>query len=226
MIRILSLNLIGLACGIGLYYDFQNRKHFKEVIDNNIPINGNNIITGTITCENTDIDNIFVHDRLPIPYSMSEDPFSLFELHGKNKIKFYDYDNYYYNDGLRQKYFKIGTAKYFDLWYIEDNFYVEKSNIKINGINLIYDKNLKIFYPKHDYHYLNSKKYLVRKYIPNNSNVTAFGKINKYGMMKIESIGDSYNVIDYVAERYFGISDIYTSTLSFGLIISLFYLLK
>ena len=56
--------------------------------------------------------------------------------------------------------------------------------------------------------------------------MTAFGKINKYGMIKIESIGDSYNVIDYVAEKYFGISDIYTSTLSFGLIISLFYLLK
>ncbi|QGR53948.1 putative membrane protein [Moumouvirus maliensis] len=209
MIKAISLGLLTAIVGCGIYKDFLSRKFFNDYIKSGRSINGKIIITGQIKDENN---------------SDEKYPFYLYEVMTRGTMYLYNYYNYNYNP-LTGKYnysTRMQKNKY-HYWDLSSSQKYNSYTSKIDQYKLILNDNTKIHYQKEETQYLDKKNYILKKYIPNNSNITIFGKLtNDLSMYSntychVEFIGSKNQVIYDIGEKYFGIRDEYTIFLYFSL---------
>ena len=212
MIKILSIGFVSALCGFGIYLDYHNRINFHEFIKSNRAINGNRLIDGVISVDNYD----------NCDEQTESEPFVLTEHYTKNYIQFYDYDYCYYTDsqGREYRYTIHKNIRFHDYWTVDKTYQSINPRIRFNNQPIIYNSNLKIFYPKNNYIFVSPSKYIIKKYIPNNSTTTVFGKMNNHGHFKIEFIGNKSDIKKALAHKYFGISTEYSLFLACAFAVS------
>jgi hypothetical protein len=96
--------------------------------------------------------------------------------------------------------------------------------IKINEItDLIITDKTKIFYSKSDIDYPYFNKKIVKNFIPNNSTISIFGRLNINKKYVADYLGLKEEVISEIAYRYYHISDARTSIYFILLLLSFIF---
>lgn len=76
--------------------------------------------------------------------------------------------------------------------------------IKFNGIQLVLSK-CQIYYTETKFYHSHNKS-IIKKYIPNNSVICIFGTLNENGWYEPEAMGSKEDVMDYVADKCYGLT--------------------
>ncbi|AGF85331.1 hypothetical protein QJ854_gp451 [Moumouvirus goulette] len=221
MIKAISLGLITATIGYSIYKDYLNRKFFDDYIKSGKNINGKIIINGQINDENN---------------SENKYPLSICEIMTRGTMYLYNYNNDNYYNHSTGKYFYVPRLekKKFHYWDISSQHKYYSDTVKINQYGLVLDNNTKIHYQKEEIQYIDNKTYILKKYIPNNSNITVFGKLSNTvndslkslnSSCCVEFIGSKNQVIYDIGEKYFGIKDEYTMFLYLSLGICVYFIL-
>lgn len=200
MTQIFLSSLFGCISLYGLYFDYCNRKYFKNNFYPDCEIDGKKIFEGLV-----------ITGRI---FQTKTYPFIIFQNH-----PFYCVDTYkkhFYTEQIKNKNFfhlsKIHIADYY--WDVRNIYNYISPNIKFNDIDMYIDKNSLIHYTRNKIYCINDNKKIMVNYIPNNSIITIFavleenkiaGKIHqKY---RVEFIGPKDKIIEDIAYKYYGISD-------------------
>jgi hypothetical protein len=211
MWKLLISSLIGCVSIIGLYYDYQNRKKFKKDINSMIKIGSNEVFEGIISSHPNVIPK-FESNDLSYPILLNN-PIHQIDTMDKKYLVFHSYEpNVYYPLYPTHYRIRLSIEKY---WTKYTNLFHISPDISFNNIVLIFKNNTKIYYTESKVHYVDHHKKIIEKYIPNNSMITIFGrkgrKSNKNELYYIvEIIGSRKKVLDDIAFRYYGISNIFT----------------
>ncbi|BCS83158.1 hypothetical protein QLL95_gp0965 [Cotonvirus japonicus] len=221
MIKILFLGVTSVVCGTCIYFDFINRQNFNEIIESDQSINGDNFIEGIITFDKSQNNDVIMNDIFTNNQLLVQNPFTVFESYIKNIQFRHDYNFYHKN----KNYYYYVSDKFYENWVLDQTIRVDKPHILINNCKINYDDNLKIFYPASEYVYVSNNKYLIKKYIPDNSRTTIFGNFSD-NVFNVKYIGKKSEIIDNVACKYFGISTEYTLLLYTTFLISTWCLLN
>ena len=232
---IISSFFIGYLSSYGLYNDYLNRKKFKTEFlqmgqfKDGMILDGM-ILDGTITSNRThtiDFKNDFNNIDVVLGNCCKKyNPIQKIDSYNKNNI---------YRDFKYFGHIPYCRANMVDHWYIKNIFTYTAPNIKFNGINMIFDKNSKIFYNNCEHHYTSENTFICENYIPNNSTVTVFGSIRNMDSKNlgrdvdyprgeeliVKYIGSKEDVIDKIAFEYYNISNSMTALFGISLILSI-----
>ncbi|XWV25027.1 hypothetical protein QJ856_gp0751 [Tupanvirus deep ocean] len=214
--------LFGCITAYGLYCDYNNRLLFNNEFMQTKQINDKMLIVGTITNESINglhDNNYKFVDILSYPIFVHDNPLYKIDSYTKNKIKFYDYNVPSRNKNSKFHFYPRHKVRFVEYWNTNNLFDFISPVLKFNEMPLIIKNNCKIHYTKGKSHYISNDKYVIEKYIPNNSEITIFAN-KKNDTYRAESIGSTKNVIDDIAFKYYGISDVYTFGLCASLCIS------
>ncbi|XWV26282.1 hypothetical protein QJ857_gp0793 [Tupanvirus soda lake] len=224
MITTVISGLFGCITAYGLYCDYENRLLFNNQFMRTKKINDKMLIVGTLTNEfynESEHDNYKSVDLLPYPIFVYDNPIYKIDSHIKNKIKFHDYDlpSKNFNKNSRFRFRPRHNVRIVEHWITNNLFDFISPILKIDGTPMVMKNNCKIHYTKIKSHYIDNDKYIIEKYIPNNSQVAILTN-KKNDTFNVESIGTINDVVNDVALKYYGICDGYTAGLCIGLCVS------
>lgn len=195
--------IVGIGTSIFLYYDINNRRKFYDEFIKTKTINNKKLITG--------------------------------KLHSQNPISFVNDNNQYVITKSITYIGKIFEHIQFDFnnkyrsTHKVNHFYWDKTHtnilfspiINLNDNTLVFKEFSKIYFPIKRTLYKNGQK-VINMSLINNTNVSILAE-NDNDNLIVECLGSNTDVEYYVAEKYYGISDM--NTLIVG-VINLAFLLS
>ncbi|AYV85027.1 MAG: hypothetical protein Satyrvirus2_38 [Satyrvirus sp.] len=186
----------GILCGVSLYSiydDYRRRQEFNKNFMNTKKIDDKELIKGVITTTTgaTTGATIGAHKKYP---------FFRKDIYVKKKIKFYDRYN------IQNLYnIHIWNQKIIEYWCMTKSIVYQPNYTEINGTELVLNDNSKIYYTKNKIYNIFGDKKIIKRYIPNNSEIAILGKLNS-SKYEADVIGSESDIINYVASMH-GISN-------------------
>lgn len=209
---VLALIISGAAISasiFGLYTDYEMRKEFDKKFFPTKRIDENQLFTGIISSDNSclvayKLDKYVKKKKIRNFYRPIKDNFvSIPNCHVAGR-----------------SYAAILPIEPLDSWEHNNVITYLSSSLKFNNFDLLINNKTIINYLNNKVYYSWNKEMFVENYIPNNSEITIFGKKINDNTYDALFIGKEKDVLNSVAKKYFGINDTKTFFLVFVLVIS------